>query len=50
MNQYTIEQIDNKYYIFNNMINEFLQIPFSTYKEAEEYISNLISMCDIMCN
>lgn len=47
---YNIEQIHNKYYIFNSLIMQFEKEPFMTFQEAEDYINDIINMCEIMCN
>lgn len=47
---YTIEHIYNKYYIFNGLIMKFEKEPFNTYQEAENYINDITTLCDMICN
>jgi len=47
---YNIEQIQDKYYIFNSLIMKFERIPFNTEQEAQEHIDTIIFMCEYMCN
>lgn len=47
---YNIEQIHDKYYIFNSLIMQFEKEPFNTYREAENYINDITRLCDMICN
>lgn len=50
MKRYNIEQIHDKFYIFDNWIMQFDKQGFSSRVAAQEYINTSLSLCDLMCN